>query len=373
MDNTNDKLERIYPVENNSCKKEFITISIINNMTKIILFIFLLYLNFSYAQWENTNFPKFQNCWEKISAISVYKSNLYVGTCCNVGIYLSTDYGLNWESLSNNQLELIKNGDMACISSISINDQIIYAGNTYSQLFISTNSGIYWYEASIGNFDNLNEINSILIEGGKIIISKYLSGIYLSTDNGVSWNGILGNRPEGDDYYISRSLGPLGSNSIIKLGNNIYINSKLGLLFKSSDYGNNWKIIFKAPYRHTDSKLINSQRCPITVLKSYNSVLYLGTTEGEIYKSDNFGKTWEILSDDFYSHRINDIIISNKYNYLFVTTYEGIYLKYKSKLFLLKEGEISCMSIINDYLIAGGTSIQRFPLSKLEKYLIENY
>lgn len=100
--------------------------------------------------------------------------NIYAGIL-DSGVYCTTNNGLNWFKRNNNFVETV--------FSMAYKAPYLYAG-TYHGLYRSTNSGINWNV--IGDFNNI-QINSIFFDSNRIIVYTYNNGIYVSTDDGITW------------------------------------------------------------------------------------------------------------------------------------------------------------------------------------------
>ncbi len=109
-------------------------------------------------------------------------SNIYAGTDQS-GVYVSSNNGLNWipRGLTNKH-----------IRSLAAFGSSIFAG-TDSGIYVSGNNGTSWGLSAMST----GLAFSLVVSGTCIIASMYPGGIFVSTDNGVSWveknQGFTGN------------------------------------------------------------------------------------------------------------------------------------------------------------------------------------
>ena len=130
-----------------------------------------------------------------VNCITKSGSNLVIGTKVN-GVYLSNDNGNTWTQ-SNNGLNI--NGVIySNITSLFHYNGRLFMGameninlNYYATLFISDNNGVSWTQSATG-LGPKYRITSICNFQQYIIIAVEnagtgVPGVYLSTDNGLSW------------------------------------------------------------------------------------------------------------------------------------------------------------------------------------------
>ncbi|MGQ9819065.1 MAG: hypothetical protein ACUVQ1_03975 [Candidatus Kapaibacteriales bacterium] len=101
------------------------------------------------------------------------------------------------------------------------------------------------------------------------------------------------------------------------------------LLFRSTDFGNNWELVFQLP----------TLNVPIGVL--HNKISYFIDDAGNIWKSNDFGRTWNQIhqdkSMDFYKAKIFSTSIDTLNLSLKPTFFFGIGSNGKIRLFRLEE------------------------------------
>lgn len=192
-------------------------------------------------------------------------NTVFAGT--SDGIFKSSDNGNSWTRF-NNGIEPIY-----CNSIYSINSNF-YAGfgTEYGLggLYLSQNEGVTW-NSIIGNINSC-QIFEMTVKGNTIFAYVNGSGIWKSLDNGINW--IRSNN--GLPYNVLSFRGDIISND----GQNIYCVIS-GNIYKSSDEGNNWFLYNNG---------IGSNPNYIT---SNNSKVYAGCSQG-LYLSLNSGGNWSL-------------------------------------------------------------------------------
>lgn len=143
-----------------------------------------------------------------VSALEIYGSNLFVGTIGG-GIFRSNDNGNQWTPI-NNGLE-DKN-----VYAIAVNNSNIFAG-TSSGIYISKNSGTNWNITNSEIDETERGVCSFAVNGSNIFAGTYQGNIFLSTNNGNSWNNIGYTNP----YVFSLLVN--GSNTLAGTLHGIYL------------------------------------------------------------------------------------------------------------------------------------------------------
>jgi len=212
---------------------------------------------------------------------------IYIGPA-NGGVWKSTDGGVNWFPLTDNEASM----SMGAIAIDPSNPSIIYAGTgeaTYSGasyygrgLLKSTDAGMTWTQITNGlpsstYFSRLkirpNHSNELFAALGN-------SGFYKSTDSGISWVGIYGGRC--DDVIFTAS----GDTAFI-------IGSGVGLR-RSVDGG--------ATFNTFGTGLPNGNRTHFDLCKTNPAFMYAAVYSGSsvvAYKSSDYGANWSSLSYSF--------------------------------------------------------------------------
>ena len=192
----------------------------------------------------------------------------------NQGVFKSIDGGMTWEhkvNLADTEGELI---DKVKISSMEMDpedNQILYLGTKKDGLYKSIDGAESWKKII-----DENKILSIQASIYKIVIEKGNSDmVYLAT-----------------------------------------LNSGSGEFLKSEDGGLNWyrKHIMSKPGQYVST---------ITIDPIYKNIVYLGTSDGGLLKSEDRGESW--LSIKWFGSSVQDILIDYQNNVgIIVRTKAGI-------------------------------------------------
>ncbi len=219
---------------------------------------------------------------------ALYKNNDKYYFLSSKGLFMSSDHGKNWEKMSNENLPQ----SMKLIDNI--NDTIITADVGYR------------------NSEN--------------------KGVYISTDGGYSFqkriNGI---------ESIDRKMF-----NFVKMYSDVaFIGSQQGLYY-SNDLGENWTL---ANFAGSTNKFIRS-------FERVGDVFYVGTENGEIYKSNDISGKWEEVYNNFGKGRVYNI--KNINGKIYFSTYDkvgGNYVlennTYKPSNFVVRSVN-SRQNIVND-------------------------
>ncbi len=227
-------------------------------------------------------------------------NSVYVGTWDS--LYKSTDYGLTWTTLSNGL-------PSAPVSSILIkNCTEIFLGTGYlwngHGVYYSDNGGDSWIQRGL----NDQVVYSLVMDTSGIIFAGTMkNGVYRSSDNGKTWE-LLNNG------LINKNIYRLKINHQNVL---IAASETDGGIFRSTDLGNTWQNVglpigtVKTALISSDNKLFVSTYGGMQKFNNDDSwtnlgppllsdivideenILYAGTYRNGIFKSTNFGTSWD--------------------------------------------------------------------------------
>jgi photosystem II stability/assembly factor-like uncharacterized protein len=201
-------------------------------------------------------------------------------------------------------------GRFNCIAVDPLNADIMYAGSANGGVWKTTDNGTNWFPVSdnipylaIGAITiNPNNANEIWIGTGDVNISGTMymgNGIYKSMDAGQSWNytGLA------NTFVVSSIIfNPANSDEVLiaTMGNSFSRDSNRGI-YKTTDGGNNFTLVNFVNDSTGFIDMIQDPVHPSTIYASSFSrirtdwvSLTMGT-EVYIYKSTDFGQTWNIL------------------------------------------------------------------------------
>ncbi len=310
-----------------------------------------------------------------ISCLAVLDTELFAGTNDGGGIYLSKDYGFNWQQVGlSNKLVL----------SLVVNGDSIYAGCMNSGIYISKDKGLNWSWIGLQG----TSVRSLVINGSSIIAGT-LDGIRLSTDDGITWiqtnnttlnsEGIWSLSNNGSDIIagtvgsgIYRStdsglnwsqigLPVLGTGCLTKSGSNIIAGTSNGV-YLSSNEGIDWR-------------QGGLSGLGITSINSNGTKIFAGSSGGGIYYSSDNATTWTKINNGIPTDASIRSIISKDSLIFAGTLYYGLYYS-KDNGITWSQVKISSMVPYNNALAltmntAGGDTLQIFVGNSIGVYLFD--
>ncbi|HCX27760.1 MAG TPA: hypothetical protein DHI91_01305 [Candidatus Portnoybacteria bacterium] len=177
------------------------------------------------------------------------------GSANDGGVFKSIDRGENWEQ----KVKISKNQDIASASVLAAaldpqNPQIIYLGTKGEGIYKTMDGGELWYPIVDAN---------------------------LSLDKRVN--------------VYDLAIDPKNTNNLYA---GVYQNN-LGRLLRSSDAGKNWEEVYR----------VSREKYAVFAVEvdSYDpAIIYMGTAEGGLLKSVDYGKSWRIIN------WLDDVIVDIK-------------------------------------------------------------
>jgi len=286
------------------------------------------------------------------------------------GGYRSTDSGNSWLKISDKFL-----------FSLTANNNKIYAAAGFDGVLVSTDFGQTWTQiSSCSQIDNELEvgISEITVSGDNIIIGTTNNGLYVSKDNGTSWEKILPDKPKlatsdlevsgrnvyagtyRDGFFFSSDNGnswtqrnsdlpDLSIYDVATKGNDIFISLWWGGIYHSSDNGINWNEL------NSGLPLLYSA---ITAIARKGDYIYAGVKDRGLFISTDKGLSWirEVSELAFQGHMYS--IVCKDSNVL-IGTQNGIYLSsdkgknWESKNKGIEFGYAKTLEIVDSILFAG--------------------
>ncbi|MEJ2105095.1 MAG: T9SS type A sorting domain-containing protein [Ignavibacteriaceae bacterium] len=129
-----------------------------------------------------------------------------------------------------------------------------------------------------------------LLETSKGLIAATTNDIYISRDDGISWDSLS-------------SISPIGISKILQVGDVLLLNTSRGTiwprmvpsLFRSDDFGKTWYSVHDA---------VNGG----SSISFFNSKIY-ADLDGKLYSSIDTGKTWNLLNtSSFFPNQIAEVL-----------------------------------------------------------------
>ena len=327
------------------------------------------------AQWQQTNGP----LGARVTSFAFSGGNIFAATD-GAGVFLSTNNGSSWTEINNGFIIGLIRGPY--INCLAVNGNDIFAGTMEDGVYLSTNNGSSWMPVNTGLTNKI--ISSFAINGTNIFAGTSVSpglggvatgagGVFLSTNNGASWNDITNeinatlsvhslavinnNIFAGTDngFYLSTNngtnwllIGDVNIRSMVVRGSNIFAATKYDV-FLSTNNGINWKSVsYGLPMSEIYSLAINETN------------IFAGTWEGvwklpllDITKVDNVNQNKDILifpnpASDFFTLCVND----NSYLNMNLNIYNITGSLVKSEIFRDNKQEININNLNNGiYLV----------------------
>lgn len=205
-------------------------------------------------------------------------------TTGNVGMYVSTDRGSNWQSIPN----LMTAEGIKSIAGVSVyrifsdpqDPQALYLASRDSGLYYTYDGGKSWQQPTSAAVSS-GFIYSVAVhpQDKCTIVATNGRQVFKTVDCSRSWEEI---------YRESRS-----SVGIMSLAYNyatsyrLYMAESNGDILQTSDGGNSWSV----------AKRFNTRLSEIRTDKFDGNVIYIITRENGLYRSDDEGATWISLQE----------------------------------------------------------------------------
>ena len=303
--------------------------------TLFFLLVFFLTQNI-YSQWERPYYDIFSVCFASKDNIIFSGKN---------GASRTTNSGISWELINNNFPNVTNRYKVNRMYNFNA---AIYAGLDTMGVYITTNDGASWAQRNTG-FPN-NIVVKTFAGWDNTIFCGTDKGVFKSTTNGALWN-------------LAGMADTLVVDMIFREGVLFVSNYPAGVKV-SHDMGQTYQNVNNG---------ITGSRWAFTFTNS-PQYLFMGASEARIYRSSNFGETWELM---LLHSPINNAIYSMKYfdNRVVAGTAQGIFYSYNqgTNWVQINDGfppntEMRSDAIIffNNYIFTGPTNgVYRRPISQL--------
>jgi len=229
----------------------------------------------------------------RLSTIAFHPTNtdiFWVGAPAG-GLWSTYDGGQTWTVLTDNNEVLgvsaiVIPSDFETSNTIYIGTGDRDANDNFSiGVLKSTDAGMTWNPTGLTFVPSeQTQVNNMLIEpsNNDIIYAATTEGLYKTVNAGTDWSVIY------EIDFVDIEFCPNNSNII-------YASTKSGAVYKTTDAGENWNMMF------TNA---GNNRVELAVSANNPAVVYAlgsGSDQGlyAIYKSVNFGESFNIVFDDF--------------------------------------------------------------------------
>ena len=260
------------------------------------------------------------------------------------------------------------------VFSLAAKDNLIFAGTNTNGIYISSNNGLSWYQSSLGNIS----VNAIHVEGSDIYVGTSYTGVYRSNDNGTNWiqtslnastvyslasntyyvfagydSGICKTTNKGETWTYNDKP---STRSFLANGNYVLAGT-MGGVYISTNYGQSFS------YGTMSSNFFLS-------LSFHNNIIFGGLAYYGIYKSTDNGMNWSATTLDTVTNRT----FAKYNNNLLAGCGSGVYLTNNNGVNWVQKNEgmsgnywVSSMIISNGFIYAGTPyqGLWRRPLSDI--------
>jgi len=181
----------------------------------------------------------------------------------------------------------------APVNCMTVSGNNLYAGITFAStngIFLSSNNGMDWNGIGLPN----RTVNGIAISNEKVFAGTD-SGVYVTTNNGTNWTA------------VSYGLSFKNIKALAFCGTDLYAGSTG--IWKSTNFGILW----------FQTSLTNF---PIKTILISGTTIFVGTNNNSIYLSSNNGTTWNNMN--LPNQNISSLIITG--SDIFAGTLNGVFL-----------------------------------------------
>ncbi len=240
-----------------------------------------------------------------VYSVAIKDSNIYAGSFPGQ-IFISTDNGENWS------IHFFYNNDFdtRIVNTIVFNGTYLYAG-TNNGVFRSNDNGITWTRLYYG-LPSLN-VSSLLLIENLLFAGIEFNGCYVLKDNDANWK-------ESNSGQLSF---PVSVNTLAMKSGSLYAGTsyKSGI-FRSSDNGLSWVPI-------NTNLLSKSGLLPdkIVSLAIQGSYIFAASSDGYVFITDNDGANWKEVANGMLQGTINSLAVTDKRLYVVTSNPGGVWYR----------------------------------------------
>jgi photosystem II stability/assembly factor-like uncharacterized protein len=320
--------------------------------------IILLAAGTTQSQWENTGLSQLE--W--VHALAVDNGMLFAGTWGH-GIFRSIDGGVTWDSANYGLPEFYARWvEALTVAQSTGGGTIIFAGFEYGGVFRSTDDGNSWAEANTGMIPQTN-LAALGSAGSTVLVGLRQNGgdngVYRTVNDGGNWAPADGGfATQADSSIWGFAVSPPGGAA----GAKFFVATDGGVFMSSSD-GIGWTPV--------NNGLPSGVARAVGVTSGFgHNNLFACISDKGVYRSTDDGTSW-VEADDglptLSSVYVTDFISGPSTGLagtpsIFAATSIGVYVSTNNGVkwwdtgteLFRKEGWPSCLTILGDYLYAGG-------------------
>lgn len=201
------------------------------------------------------------------------------------GVFKSYDFGEKWQSMN---LVMGEKNKKATLDNLNVNQLKLDPGDHKNVYLASRENGL-WYSSDAGSswrniFPSGNVYDFVLDPRNSGVVYISLGNkVYKTLNLGANWQSV---------YLETRAKVLITALAIDPVDNLlVYLNTSNGEVYKTLDGGESWQLLTQVEDAITKI-LINPKN---------NQIIYLTTSKSGIYRSDDQGKTWQNLKDNYYT------------------------------------------------------------------------
>lgn len=211
------------------------------------------------------------------------------------GIFASFDGGKTWQQKGViNKKESLNDKSIASVAFDPKNPRIIYAGSSGGGLFKTLDAGDLWYQViddrnAVLQGSTIHDIAIDPLDSSRVYLATFgdsFGRCFRSQDGGVSWEEIYKTSKQ-KRAVLSLAVDPFNSRVI-------YMGTAEGGILVSRDYGASWEAL----------GWMENPISQISLDQKTAGVIYLATLGSGILKSTDFGRNWtklDIQASDIHS------------------------------------------------------------------------
>lgn len=223
---------------------------------------------------------------------------------------LSSDGGNTWETIFEDNLA---DGDSSgCLNLRSVSypsENQIYIMDNNGNLIKTTDRGRHWTKKKFKEISTIEKFAMLDNKTGYVKFVSYPEHFYLTKD---SWNNITKIELPQTDKYSHKDISILNDGTILSIGNKETIGS---VIYRSEDNGKNWEKI-EITNKGTVNHLYYQKNNICWTFGAYHSS---EITKQLIFKTTNYGNTWEKMMDNDSVFIFNDMDFYDKNHGIFTT------------------------------------------------------
>ncbi len=254
----------------------------------------------------------------------------------NTGVYRSTDSGKSWHAsgvglTTDPQAIAVSVAEFRTITAAknASGKTVLFEGG-FDALFRSNDKGKHWYRVeTLGDYIVGLAVSPNYANDSTIAVASYVKGAYLSTDAGANFslsdNGIGHELSSGNKFAPVKRLHNIVFSPDYATDHTIFSATWTDFL-KSTNSGRSWSQIEVDPNAPTGEL----RQFVIGIAPDYehNHTIFLGTRQGEIFRSDDSGakKTWQRVTNLL--ERVRSFAFDPSYSkhpVMYAGTVDGIY------------------------------------------------